>query len=373
MVFNLLEIRFLNVGHGSSAVISFYSGNEAAHGVVDSAWNRAPVPKALTVLQNLGATKLSFVCLTHPHADHYGGLSQILQTFDQKIDQFYTCPMGDLFLNRPRLRKLAVYLKQVLARTDSRSIRQSTQEFLQILRWGDSNSSRWIECAGEENRLAPTGFSPVEILSILPPRFAKGNIISRIESEDPMILGNINENDLSLCLRLTYAGTSIIIGGDATKSNWDFRERFERNSGRDIASQVVNIPHHGSKYDNPQPVLDRLFLKSGDRYGVTSANGQSHPHPETIFAISQMGVDPYCTNLMPPCGANVSKLAPIKGVDPSLARLIRESAEDSGEMQPCQGDILVRVTADGVLTVTPEFDAFCSYRRGASARLTPQS
>ena len=365
----MLEIRFLNVGHRSSAVISFYSGETVSHGIIDSAWNRASIPKALSVLNELKADKLSFVCLTHPHADHYGGLSKILQAFDEKIDQFYTCPLGDLFINRDRLKKLALALKKVLERGDSSSIRQSTQEFMQILRWGDKNSAKWTECAGEENRLAPSGFSGVDIFSLLPPRSVKGVIISRIESEDPSLLGNINENDLSLCLRFTYAGVSVTVGGDATKANWEIRERFERNSGRDIASQVVNIPHHGPKHDNPQEVLNRLFVRSGDRYGITSANGQSHPHPETIFMISEMGIDPYCTNLMPPCGATVSKLVPIAGVEPGLARLIRESAEESGEIQACQGDILVRILSDGTVTVKPEFDNFCSYRKGASAKL----
>jgi beta-lactamase superfamily II metal-dependent hydrolase len=84
-----LTFYILNVGHGSSVVVEKQSATDRAFGVIDSNKQGAQTPKALRKLQQLGARRLSFLCLTHPHADHYRGMYDIIRAFPNAIDFFY--------------------------------------------------------------------------------------------------------------------------------------------------------------------------------------------------------------------------------------------------------------------------------------------
>jgi glyoxylase-like metal-dependent hydrolase (beta-lactamase superfamily II) len=58
--------------------------------------DRAGLARALHKLRDLGATALSFVCLTHPHADHYRGFKDIIAAYNGKIGNFFLFPWGKL-------------------------------------------------------------------------------------------------------------------------------------------------------------------------------------------------------------------------------------------------------------------------------------
>ena len=113
--------------------------------------------------------------------------------------------------------------------------------------------------------------------------------------------------------------------------------------GRPIAARVVNLPHHGSAYDCDASVLTQLFGNSGDRVGISSGNGLTHPDLEVIEWLERNQIWPYCTNLIPACGANIKRLLALNGYDPTLARWMREVADAPGQIQPCQGDVTVQI------------------------------
>src|SRR5438045_3926059 len=131
----MLTFHILNVDHGSSAVVEFDSGTEKFFGVVDS---NLPVgttePRALTKLRELGARRLSFVCLSHPHKDHFKGLYPIIQAFDGSIDYFYSCPFGELFQHPKRLNQFLKKLQAIYKMSDGEP-RKEALELLQIIRW----------------------------------------------------------------------------------------------------------------------------------------------------------------------------------------------------------------------------------------------
>lgn len=357
-----LTFHVLNVGHGSSVVID-YEGETGRHfGVIDCNTGGPNPDLTLHKLQALGATELSFIGLTHPHKDHYSGLFSVIRAYQPNISNFFSFPMGDLVQNKDRLKKLGIQLIKLSETTDGEVERRAAVEFVQILRWANGLGSNWYECAGDENRIAPVGFSSVNISTLLPPRTAKGDYISRIEKGMQYVFGHIDDNDLSLAFQFEYAGKKIILGGDGSKKNWDRREKFEKNAGYTPRADVVNLPHHGSRYDNEPSLIERLFLKEGARYAITSANGISHPAQEVIDDLSSRDIEPYCTNLMPVCGANVTQLRSITGLDGELSRWLKETATDPTLMQPCQGSVTVKIDAAGTLEVKPEFDHFCPFR-----------
>jgi hypothetical protein len=81
----------LKVGQGDSIVVNFPDESWA---VIDS--NIPPgqeTPPALQLLRHHHVKKLFFVCLTHPHADHFTGLAQVLESFEGQIDEFWGFPV----------------------------------------------------------------------------------------------------------------------------------------------------------------------------------------------------------------------------------------------------------------------------------------
>jgi beta-lactamase superfamily II metal-dependent hydrolase len=362
----MLTIHVLNVGHGHSAIVEFDNGTETHFGVIDSNLPSGTTePRALTKLRELGATRLSFVCLTHPHKDHFKGLYKIIQAFDGAIDYFYSCPFGSLIQHPNRLKKFAEKLKAIYKSSEGEPVKEAL-ELLSIVKWAEERtedgSLGWIECAGDHFTLAPTGFAGISIATILPPNKSKGQYIQQIERQDGFILGTFRENDISLALELSYGGTVVVLGGDGTVANWRDRRRWERNSDTPINASVVNTPHHGSRRDCPDDVLSQLFSAQGERAGITSANGHTHPGFEVIKWMEHHGVKPYCTNLIPQCGANARKLLTLPNLDPRLQRWVREVASNADTIQACQGDVSVVVRSSGEALVDREFKNACVYR-----------
>jgi hypothetical protein len=361
-----LSFHVLNVGQGSSVVVEYESGGSTAYGVVDSNCRANQPPRALAKLRELGAKNLSFVCLTHPHEDHVSGLYTIIRAYHGAIDAFFCCPLGGLLANRERLKALTKKIKLLLAKSDHPDQRYAALEFGQILHWADEGVARetleWHECSGEDHAIAPLGFMGVDVRTILPPSRVTGGYIQRIAREDMSVTGRFQDNEISLALKFTAFGRTVVLGGDGTRDNWEWRQRFELRQGSSISASAVNLPHHGSKYDCAPSVLDQLFLPDGKRYAISSGDGQSHPDLEVIQLLEKRKIAPYCTNLISACGANVRQLLTLSQFEPSLARWIREVATNAGSSQVCQGDITIRVFEDGRLEVQPEHQHPCGFR-----------
>src|SRR5688572_19160010 len=94
-----LEIFIIGGRLGESIVIRTPGGR---FGIVDayaSNWNDGSTNPALSRLRALGARKLHFVALTHPHMDHCQGLPTIFDAYAGQIEFFWRAPWGtfDLF------------------------------------------------------------------------------------------------------------------------------------------------------------------------------------------------------------------------------------------------------------------------------------
>jgi beta-lactamase superfamily II metal-dependent hydrolase len=360
----VINIYIFNVGHGDSAIIEYVGGDGRAYGVIDSNRHNVTVPPALVKLKELNVEQLSFICLTHPHRDHYNGLYDILSEFRGRIHQLYTFPIGDLLKNRKRLKALAKKYQTIRDSQDDVQVRRGVQEFLQIIRFATENflPDNWIECAGEDTRIAPLGFHDVTIKTILPPRKARGYYIQQIESGDTGTIENLKDNDLSIAFQVNYKGQSVILGGDGTRDNWLNHVRWQERARITLRTMTVKLPHHGSRIDCDALVLSRLFLDAGERAAIISANGHSHPDREVLEWLEANGISPFCTNLVPQCGANVAPLLHLPGLDPVLARWLREVSESAAYIQPCQGNITISIGDDGLISVRPEFAHPCGYR-----------
>src|SRR3546814_2862552 len=210
----MLRFHILNVDHGDSIVIEYLNVDDRSFAVVDSNAKQNQPPKAVLNLVELGAKELSFVCLTHPHRDHYRGLSQILHAFRGKIDQVLMFPAGE-FLGAEVKRFAAQYRKLGKTQDDS-EVTADALEFVRILKFLDCEVgwSRVVELTGPHNQVPVQGFDSVDIICGLPYRRMKGSYLERIRKTDPGVFESEKENDISVVLSFRYAGIGILLSGD---------------------------------------------------------------------------------------------------------------------------------------------------------------
>jgi competence protein ComEC len=73
----VLQVAFLDVGQGDSALITFPNGKTMLIDGGETSEGVALVGK----LRRLGVRQIDWLVATHPHSDHIGGLIQVLKTF----------------------------------------------------------------------------------------------------------------------------------------------------------------------------------------------------------------------------------------------------------------------------------------------------
>jgi competence protein ComEC len=205
-----LRVTFLDVGQGDSALVEGPGGFAAlidGGGRYDNSFDtgaRIVEP----VLRARGITRLDLVVLSHPHPDHMNGLFRILRRF----------PVGALWQNGDDGGNLAFHDLVRLAR--------------------------------EQGVALPT------------PGVVERNGMT-IEAVGPWFEGRIGAppglgaNDASLVVRVRYAGRQILFTGDIGDEGeaW-LLER--RRKGITLHSDVVKVPHHGSRHASSDDLIDAL-------------------------------------------------------------------------------------------------------------------
>lgn len=361
----MLKFHILNVGQGDSIVIEHCAQDQYSFAVIDSNTpDKTQGPKALTKLLTLGAEKLSFVCLTHPHRDHYSGLYDILKQYRGKIDQFLIFP-GQEYIGS-QIKILAKKYKKLASSQDDPEITQDAFEFVRILKFLNEQfkMENILEWAGPCNNIPVEGFTGVKFTCILPFKMMKGNYIKKLQDNDPAIFESETENSISIALLVEYAGIKVILGGDATRENWRTYRNWQKTRDlQSIESTAVKLPHHGSKRDCTRDTFEVAFFSDDhmDKFAIISANGINHPDGEVLDMLEKLGIMPYCTNLHPKCGANVHQLSNTAGVNPIIGKYINQLSSNL-KVQPCQGDIQFTIFDDGTYEIDREHKALCGFR-----------
>jgi hypothetical protein len=294
------------------------------------------------------------------------GLSQIIDSYQHNISNFYSFPLGAFIPGR--LKKLSEKYYKVVEESDSLALAKRSLELVRVLNYAKKyiGSDRWQEPNGYDNNIAPVGFKGVSVSVILPgPRFSN-KFFQMIEDNSADIVAEEDLNRLSMAFHIKYAGHEIILGGDATNSCWLEHRNYCDKRGVEVRSNIAKLPHHGSEKDCTEKNLSHMFLddEAGvERIACISANGKSHPHPDTIKILSEKSIKPYCTNLSDFCGANIQELVTSPEFDAEFNHflcLISEPGHKS--IQPCQGDVAISITATGALEISSQYQNDCPYR-----------
>jgi competence protein ComEC len=231
-----LTMSFIDVGQGDSILVILPNTKTL---LIDGG-ERQSSGKVLSTLQEYGLSYIDVIVATHPHADHIGGLIDVINNVNvgQVLDsgQVHTTQTFEDLLD-------AIYNKQIPLRSVSE---------------------------GESVNLDPT----VKIDVLNPPASTPN--------------GSNNEadfNDNSVALKLTYGNFSALLTGDVEERN---EARLVFKNATILDADVLKAGHHGSRTSSSLAFLNAvtpevviISLGAGNSYG--------HPHQEALDRISASG------------------------------------------------------------------------------------
>lgn len=254
----MLDIYFFNVGHGDSIAINFPNGE---WGIIDC--NRAlktEEPPVLRFLKNNNIKKINFLCITHPHSDHYNGCEKIIEYCSNNI------------------KNLILYDVSSMNNIDKdTSLGKALIEYKKINRTVD-NALDKIICArrGESINIGDV------VINFLNPT---DRILKKL-NYDEISLEKVEFNAASVIFYMLYENIKILLTADSTTSNW--MEILKNND--EYVSDVIKISHHGSIENNPFNLLEKLVTKG--TYSIISTDGgirySSLPSAEVIKSLNKL-------------------------------------------------------------------------------------
>ena len=194
----------------------------------------------LNFLSDKGIKKLDYAVGTHPHADHIGGLDDVIRGIDTDS------------------------LLMPNAVTD-------TKTFNDVL---DAAESRNLSITvPEEDDEFSLGASRVTVLS------------KNKEQSD-------NLNNSSLILKVVYGDFSLLLTGDAEKE----AEKQLLSDKKDVSADVLKVGHHGSETSTSGDFLKAVSPKCAV-ISCGKNNDYGHPHEKTLKKLEKQGTEVYRTDI----------------------------------------------------------------------------
>ena len=232
-----LKAYFLDVGQGDSSVILFRDKV-----ILIDAGDTGRGDTVVRALQDLGVRKIDLLVATHPHADHIGGMNDVLANFE-------------------------------VAKVLDSGLPTSSTLYEKFLLTIDRKQIPYIVAErGQTIDIDPA----LRLLVLSPPE--------ERTSDD------LNTN--SIVLRVSYGTVNLLYTGDATIP----AEEALVKSGYPLDAQVLKVGHHGSSGAtsavflhrvNPQVAI--MSLGKGNDYG--------HPHRETLERLKAAGPTVFRTDM----------------------------------------------------------------------------
>jgi beta-lactamase superfamily II metal-dependent hydrolase len=230
------QVHFIDVGQGDATLLE----SNGRFALIDAGPSKAQ-EDLVSYLKAVGVTELDYLILTHPHADHMGGMQAVLQNFDVKqvlLPNFDLAPV-----------------EQTTTLTKLQAAIEAEECAVRTMRTGD---------------VYLLGGSTLQVL------------LAGIESD--------NVNDISPALLFTAPNLRFLCTGDAEAPV----ERALLDNDTDVQAELYKAGHHGSSTSNTEAFVQAV---APDVAVVSCAadNDYGHPHREVLQTFAQNNVQVYVT------------------------------------------------------------------------------
>ncbi|MCM1387460.1 MAG: MBL fold metallo-hydrolase [Bacillus sp. (in: Bacteria)] len=228
-----MEVHFIDVGQGDCTLVK--CGDSAM--LIDTG-DDTQGTTVQNYLQKQGITKLDYLILTHPDADHIGAAPVIITKF--QIDTVF---MSNYEKDNKTYRKLIQAL-------DEKGLSYLTPKVGDSYALGDA---QFIILAPNETYDSP--------------------------------------NNASIAFLLQNGDNKFLFSGDAEEE----AESDILNNGLSVSADVYQVGHHGSRTSSSQAFLDAV----NPAWAVISCaegNDYGHPHAQTLNTLRSMGIKVFRTD-----------------------------------------------------------------------------
>jgi len=230
-----LTVHFIDVGQGDAILVDLGDTEVLIDGGGRS-------PGVTAYLEDHVNGSLEVMVATHPHADHIGGLIEVLDDFD----------VEEIWLN------------------------------------GDTHTSKTYS-----DFMAKVNAEGAEVYEAVWPYFiAVGGLMFYVLNPLGPLVDDKNNN--SIVLMMSYCDTDFLFMGDTEEE----AESSMIAAGILVDIDILKVGYHGSRSSSSLAFLD-IVQPEVAIYMAGEDNTYGHPHPETITALEDIGAEIYGTDV---CG-----------------------------------------------------------------------
>lgn len=289
-----IEIHVFGAKKGECIAIRLPGNN---WGVVDNYTPNLSNPEsnpAFRFLEKRGVQRLSFLCLTHPHEDHYRGMSHLFKRFPPDRVWLFGC------LTHRQLHAMVAEVLKAGAESknadagDSENVDELV-EFLDRIEDDYSDSGRHPRLEVLRLQLGMTLLDldcvpPVHVMSLGASggRFMQyeKSLADCFDADDGFLaekLPNVNHNMISGGVLIEYGQARVILGGDIDTVGW--KETMTKFPSRIKNSALVKVSHHGSATGYCEGLWQQLSPGRTSTAVITPYSSQGLPSPEGLAHI----------------------------------------------------------------------------------------
>jgi len=245
-------VHYIDVGQGDSILIQVNNKN-----LLIDAGPKSDNKNFFNYLSHLNLEKLDYIIATHPHEDHIGNMSDVIDHY--KVFNFYA----------PKVQTTERTFEKMIESLKSKNLK------INVLKKGANSIN-----LGKNTKV--TIFSPAK------------------DSYEDL-------NNYSPVIKIEYGKTSFLFTGDAEKDV----EKEILASNEDISADVLKVGHHGSSTSTTQDFLNKVHPIIGV-ISVGKDNTYNHPNSDTLKRLTENKITIYRTDkdgsvVLSSDGSNITK------------------------------------------------------------------